>query len=218
MDTNDVESIDFNALGGADTIVINDLTGTDVAEINLNLAGTGGGGDAQPDTVIINATNGDDVIQVFADGNGVTVLGLGQRINITGFEAANDRIVINTLGGDDIVEASGLRVGSIQLTANGGDGDDVLIGGDGNDVLTGGAGDDVLIGGPGVDVLDGGGDDDVVIQLVADPVTATRLDFSSDSASFEWLMAHTSDVGDDAVIDVGAQQFTLRGVNVSELM
>ena len=38
MDLNDVESIDFNALGGADTIVVNDLTGTDVTEVNTNLA------------------------------------------------------------------------------------------------------------------------------------------------------------------------------------
>ena len=30
MDLNDVEAIDFNALGGADIIVVNDLTGTDV--------------------------------------------------------------------------------------------------------------------------------------------------------------------------------------------
>ena len=34
MDLNDVESIDFNALGGADTIVVNDLSGTDVTELN----------------------------------------------------------------------------------------------------------------------------------------------------------------------------------------
>ena len=30
MDLNDVEKIDFNALGGADNIVVNDLSGTDV--------------------------------------------------------------------------------------------------------------------------------------------------------------------------------------------
>ena len=37
MDLNDVESINFNALGGADTITVNDLTGTDVTEVNLDL-------------------------------------------------------------------------------------------------------------------------------------------------------------------------------------
>ena len=41
---------------------------------------------------------------------------------------------------------------AIQLTENGGDGNDVLIGSAGNDTLTGGAGDDVLIGGAGQDV------------------------------------------------------------------
>ena len=106
------------------------------------------------------------MVLVVGDSGSVSVLGLATQINITGFEAANDRIVINTLAGDDVVEASGLGAGSIQLTANGGDGDDILVGGDGNDVLNGDAGDDVLIGGPGLDVLDGQPGDDVVIQLI----------------------------------------------------
>ena len=38
MDLNDVETIDFNARGGADTITVNDLAGTDVTEVNLDLA------------------------------------------------------------------------------------------------------------------------------------------------------------------------------------
>src|SRR5262249_7858715 len=43
MDLNGVEGIDFNALGGADKITVNDLSGTSVTEVNLNLAGTIGG-------------------------------------------------------------------------------------------------------------------------------------------------------------------------------
>ena len=143
--------IDFNALGGADKIHVGDLSGTDVTEVNINLASTIGGtaGDGAADTITIDATGGDDVIVVVGNAGGVTILGLGAAINITGFEAANDRIVINGLAGDDVVEASGLAAGSIQLVANGGDGDDVLVGGDGADVLLGGDGDDVLIGGLG---------------------------------------------------------------------
>ena len=38
MDLDDVEQIDFKALGGADNIVVGDLSGTDVTTINLNLA------------------------------------------------------------------------------------------------------------------------------------------------------------------------------------
>ena len=163
MDLNDVEGIDFNALGGADTIVVNDLSGTDVTEINLNLA-VGGVGDAQPDSVIVQGTNGDDIALIVGDASGASVLGLAAQVNITGAEAANDRLTVNALARDDVVEASGLAAGAIQLTADGGDGDDVLVGGAGNDVLSGSAGDDVLVGGPGLDVLDGGAGDNTVIQ------------------------------------------------------
>jgi Ca2+-binding RTX toxin-like protein len=163
MDLNDVEGIDFNALGGADVMVVHDLSGTDVTEINFDLT-AGGVGDGQPDSVIVEGTNGDDIIQVVGDASGVDVLGLAARVNITGAEAANDRLTVNARAGDDVVEASGLAAGAIQLTANGDDGDDVLVGGDGADTLAGGAGDDVLVGGPGLDILDGGPGDNIVIQ------------------------------------------------------
>jgi Ca2+-binding RTX toxin-like protein len=170
MDLNDVEAINFTARGGADNIVINDLSGTDVTEINLDLAATpGGAGDGAADTVTINATNGDDVVLVVGENGSVSILGLAAQVNITGLEAANDRIIINGLAGDDVVEASGLAAGVVQLTANGGFGNDVLVGSDGNDVLNGNEGDDVLIGGLGTDILDGSPGDDVVIQLVAQP-------------------------------------------------
>ena len=38
MDLNDVEQIEFNALGGADNITVNDLAGTDVTQVAINLA------------------------------------------------------------------------------------------------------------------------------------------------------------------------------------
>ena len=92
-------------------------------------------------------------------------------MNITGAEAANDRLTVNALAGDDVVEAAGLAAGAIQLTADGGDGDDVLIGGAGNDTLLGGAGDDVLIGGPGNDILDGGPGNNIILQVFVPPAT-----------------------------------------------
>jgi Ca2+-binding RTX toxin-like protein len=164
MDLNDVESIDFNALGGADLIAVHDLSGTDVTEVNLNLAAFGRAGDGSPDTVIVDGTSGDDVAVVTGDASGVAVLGLPAQVNIVGAEVALDRLVLNMLAGDDVVEATALAAGAIQLTADGGDGDDVLLGGDGNDTLLGGNGDDVLIGGPGQDVLDGGLGDNIIIQ------------------------------------------------------
>ena len=156
MDLNSMETIDFNALGGADTITVNDLTGTGVKNVNIDLASPPGSGtgDGQADTIIINATSGDDNIVVSTSGGVITVSGLAATVTITGAEAANDRLVINGLGGDDVITASGLS--GIQLTADGGVGNDVLIGSPGNDTLLGGAGDDVLIGDSGADILDGG--------------------------------------------------------------
>ena len=166
MDVNGVEQVNVVALGGADTITVNDLSGTGVTDVNLDLAGTPGSGtgDGQADTVIVNGTAGNDAIAVAGDASGVDVLGLAARVHITGAEAANDRLIVNALAGDDVVDASGLAAGAIQLTADGGDGNDVLIGGAGNDTLLGGAGDDVLIGGPGQDILDGGPGNNILIQ------------------------------------------------------
>ena len=45
MDLNDVERIDFRALGGADNIVVGDLSGTDVTQVDIDLRRPGGGGD-----------------------------------------------------------------------------------------------------------------------------------------------------------------------------
>ena len=45
MDLDGVESIDFRALGGADNIVVGDLSGTDVTEVSIDLRGPNGGGD-----------------------------------------------------------------------------------------------------------------------------------------------------------------------------
>jgi len=170
MDLSNIETVDVNALGGSDAITVGDLSKTAVKEVNLNL----GGADGAADTVIINATNADDVINITNNNGVVTVSGLATTVNISGFDA-NDRIVINGLGGDDVIQASGLS--GMLLTANGGDGDDVLIGSPGNDTLTGGNGDDILIGNGGVDVLDGGPGNNVVINAatVAPHVASAAL-------------------------------------------
>jgi Ca2+-binding RTX toxin-like protein len=129
-----------------------------------DLAVVGGGGDGRPDNVIVTGATGSDVSIITGDASGVSVLGLAARVNITGAEAANDRLTLKMRDGDDIVDASGLAADAVQLTLNGGAGDDLLVGGGGNDMLFGGPGDDVLIGGPGIDTLDGGPGDDVIIQ------------------------------------------------------
>jgi Ca2+-binding RTX toxin-like protein len=217
MDLNDVEGIDFNAFGGADTVAVNDLSGTDVTEVNASLAAVAGGGsgDGAQDNLIVNGTGGDDVAVVAGDASGVAVFGLAAQVNITGAEGANDRLTLNMHAGDDVVEASGLAAGAIQLTANGGDDDDVLIGSPGNDVLTGGAGDDVLIGGDGIDVLDGGDGSDIEIQLVGgggDSVT------SATTADKEWVKKHVTIDDGKSVIELGGKKHKLSKTDLSQLV
>jgi Ca2+-binding RTX toxin-like protein len=163
-DCNDVETVQFQALGGADIIVVNDLSATDVTTVNVNLAASGGAGDGSADNVIVSGTSANDSITVAQAGAAISVSGLATTVNISGSEAANDRVTINTLGGDDVMDASTLAAGFISITADGGSNNDTLIGSAGVDTLFGGDGDDVLIGGPGVDVLDGGPGNNVVIQ------------------------------------------------------
>jgi Ca2+-binding RTX toxin-like protein len=164
MDLNGVETINVRALGGADTLTVNDVSGTDLTAVNADLSASGGGGDGATDNVIVNGTSANDVILPSGAGSNASVSGLAAGVNITGAEAANDRLTIQGLAGDDVVTATALTAGAIQLTEDGGDGDDVLIGGAGDDTLLGGNGDDVLIGGPGLDVLDGGTGNNVLIQ------------------------------------------------------
>jgi len=121
MDTAGVERVDFNALGGADVVTVNDLTGTDVSSVNVDLAGTLGGatGDGQPDRIVVNATTGDDAIDVSGDAQVVKVSGLTPTIKILHPEAASDRLEINTLAGRDTVDTPGLAAGAIQLFVDG---------------------------------------------------------------------------------------------------
>src|SRR4029453_9239612 len=163
MDLNDVEQIDFNALGGADTITANDLSGTDVVAVNLNLAGAGGGGDVAADVVIVTGPNGADSVQVLGSGANYSVAGLAAQVNVQNSEGANDQLILNTLAGNDAVSAATLPAGIVKLTLDGDAGNDQLTGSQGNDVLLGGADNDTLIGGDGDDQVFGGSGNDRMI-------------------------------------------------------
>jgi hypothetical protein len=121
MDTHGVERVVFNALGGVDLVTVNDLTGTDVNEVNVDLAGTLGGnaGDGAADRVVVNGTDGDDTISVSGDTAGVKVSGLAATVGVFHSEPANDRLDINTLNGNDNVNSAGLAAGVIQLFVDG---------------------------------------------------------------------------------------------------
>jgi Ca2+-binding RTX toxin-like protein len=206
MDTDDVEVLDVNTLGGIDTVNVHDLTGTDVVEVNPNLAGVLGGtdGDGAADNVTVDGTNDDDVAIVTGGPGTVQASGLSALVSVSGATAGSDRLTVNALGGSDVIDASGTPATSSLLTLNGGEGDDVLIGGDGDDVINGEAGDDVLLGGPGNDTLDGAPGDDVVIQAIRnDEVT------SAHRVGKRWLKSHTRTVRGKTVLKVNGKKHRL---------
>ena len=121
MDTAGVEQVDFTALGGADVVTVNDLRGTDVIGVDVDLAGALGGsaGDGQADRVVVIGTNGRDTVTVNGDAARVKASGLVATVGVLHAESANDRLELNTLEGDDTVDSGGLAAGTIQLLVNG---------------------------------------------------------------------------------------------------
>jgi RTX calcium-binding nonapeptide repeat (4 copies) len=119
MDTNEVETVDFNALAGADTITVNNLKGTDVTQTNLDLAGTLGGGaaDGAVDNVVVNATDGDDQIDIEGNGAGADVTGLATAVSLTHADPT-DKLSVNTLAGTDNVLTNGVA-GVLQVVVDG---------------------------------------------------------------------------------------------------
>jgi RTX calcium-binding nonapeptide repeat (4 copies) len=152
MDTHGVEQIDFNALGGADAITVNDLSRTDVKSVNLDLAGTldGTTSDGQTDSVTVNGTSRNDAITAGGDSSAVTVSGLRTQVAIQ-HQDSIDQLFVDGLGGNDSISATGLAAGAIS---------EFLDSGDGNDSIAGGPGAETLLGGSGNDTIDGNGGND----------------------------------------------------------
>jgi Ca2+-binding RTX toxin-like protein len=118
LDVDGVERVNFNALGGADHVTVNNLSGTSVTNVNLNLAANGGGGDSAADVIIVNGTAAADAITVAVNSGGVDVTGLPAVVRITGSEAAFDSLVVNGLGGVDTFTVGGNVSTLINVTTN----------------------------------------------------------------------------------------------------
>ncbi|HEY7247711.1 MAG TPA: calcium-binding protein [Xanthobacteraceae bacterium] len=210
MDIDGVEHIQLDTLGGPDTVTVNDLTGTDVKQVALDLAFPPGSGqgDGQPDTVIVNGPAGDDQIKLVSSGSSVLVNGLSAQVTIDGAEPDNDSLVINGLGGNDTIDASRLRAGQINLTLNGGDGDDRIIGSAGNDLVVGGRGSDVALMGAGDDTFvwnPGDGSDTVEGQAGTDTLlfNAANVNESIDVSANGGRVRLARDVG-NVVMDLNS--------------
>jgi Ca2+-binding RTX toxin-like protein len=142
------EELNVNLGSANDSITIQDLSATDIADstVRLNL---GAGNDTADATNanrrhVINGGDGDD-----------TITGSSRGDDING-DAGND--TIKGLAGADKL--------------NGGAGADNIEGGADNDTITGGSGDDTIDGGTGDDALSGGaGNDTYTVDSTLDTVT-----------------------------------------------
>jgi RTX calcium-binding nonapeptide repeat (4 copies) len=105
-DFDNVEALTINAFGGADTITVNDLTGTEMTDIDTNLAASGGAPDGIADEVIVDGTPADDQISVVDDGPAVLVQGLSADVRVTGSDPTLDRLTVMGLEGNDVITAS----------------------------------------------------------------------------------------------------------------
>ena len=74
-------------------------------------------------------------------------------MTLAGTEGGIDSLTVNGLAGNDTINASGLKAGQVNLTINGGDGDDKITGSQGNDLVFGGRGNDVALLGAGDDTF-----------------------------------------------------------------
>jgi Ca2+-binding RTX toxin-like protein len=119
LDLDGMETINLNAVGGADAVTVGDLTGTATRFVNVSLAAVVGGGDLQPDQVVVTGTNGVDAIKVTGASTSASVKGLTAIVNITGAELALDRLDVQTLAGVDSVDSTGLVPNVIQLSVDG---------------------------------------------------------------------------------------------------
>ena len=212
MDMDDVETADVNALGGADNVRSEDLSGTDMTQVDANLAAPGGVDDLAADNVIVTATNDEDVVSIVGSAGNAQALGLPARTTVSGASAATDRLTVNGLDGGDVLDASALVASAIALTLDGGLGDDVILGGAGDDTLLGGEGDDVILGGDGLDVIDGGLGDNVVIQAIAGESVS-----SATKVGDEWVASHAREVKGKVVLEVDGEKRKLPRAGLSQL-
>ncbi|MFO1081749.1 MAG: hypothetical protein U1E23_14105 [Reyranellaceae bacterium] len=141
----------LSLLGGADRATVNDLAGTGLSQVKVDL-GNGGVADGQADEVIVNATGVAEVVSESAVAGGVSVVGLAATIGVLTADATLDRLTVSGQGGDDTISAGSGLAALVRLTLDGGSGNDTLVGGDGADTLLGGAGNDSLDGAGGTDV------------------------------------------------------------------
>jgi hypothetical protein len=118
MDLDSIEALDVNTLGGADQVTVNDLTGTGMTQVNVDLASALNGttADGAADTVQVNGTDGNDSILADAANGVVSVTGLAATVHIAHADPTLDTLAIDGLGGTNFELVTGAVNPLIQFT------------------------------------------------------------------------------------------------------
>jgi len=104
MDFDGIEDVVVRTSGGADTLTVDDLSGTAVNTVDADIASAiPGTPDGAADTVLVNGTDGRDHVNVTNEGGTAVVTGLAATILVAGADPTLDTLAIHTLAGDDDV-------------------------------------------------------------------------------------------------------------------
>jgi hemolysin type calcium-binding protein len=137
MDLGGIERLAFDPRGGADTVVVNDTTGTELERTDVDFANLGAG-DTQADTVIARGGDKDDTVAVAGD---AVVTGLGGEVHGSGGEPGLDTVRVETQGGSDTITGGVTGTSPLVVDVDGGAGPDTLF-------YDGTAGEDTLVASP----------------------------------------------------------------------
>jgi hypothetical protein len=102
MGLDGVEAIYVRALAGTDRVTVNDVRGTDLGLVHVDLASDGSTADGQADIVTVVGSGGGDSIAGNANGAAVEVGGLAALVRITSADPALDTLVVDTDRADDV--------------------------------------------------------------------------------------------------------------------
>jgi hypothetical protein len=117
MDMSDVEKLDLTALGGADTVTVDEMTGTGFKLAKVDLSAAAGGPDGAADVVNVNGSQRADNVDLETERAYVVAEGLRPKTLIKGSDLA-DRIQVNTLDGNDDVDVDGTVFAVIDIGVN----------------------------------------------------------------------------------------------------
>jgi hypothetical protein len=119
MNLDDFEALDVNAEGGTDSTTVNDLAGTGLTDVTVDLAGDPGSdfSDGVADSVQVEGTAGVDTIAVTDNGGAVDVAGLAASVRIAHTDPTLDRLTVDTLAAADNVTIDPAVNALIQVSA-----------------------------------------------------------------------------------------------------